>query len=100
MNQQAVGLIQANRLKRTHQATRILALANMAAFDANIACWDAEVYLLAHSASQADPAITLPIGLPNHPSYTSGHSVQHGDHTPRCCRTSSPVMPRGFRRWW
>jgi membrane-associated phospholipid phosphatase len=24
--------------------------------------------------SQADPAITLPIGLPNHPSYPSAHS--------------------------
>jgi hypothetical protein len=73
MNQQAVGLIQANRLNE-HTATRILALANMAAFDANIACWDAKFTYFLIRPSQADPAITLPIGLPNHPSYTSGHS--------------------------
>jgi len=78
MNQTAVGLIQANRLNE-RTATRILALANMAAFDANIACWDAKFTYWLIRPSQADPAITLPIGLPNHPSYTSGHS----------CNTSS-----------
>ena len=56
------------------EAARILALANAAAFDAQIACWDAKFAYWLVRPSQADPAITMPIALPNHPSYPSGHS--------------------------
>ena len=56
------------------ESARILAYANAAAFDAQIACWDAKLAYWFIRPSQADPAITLPIGLPNHPSYPSGHS--------------------------
>ena len=56
------------------KAAYILALANMAGFDALIACWDAKFTYWYIRPSQADPAITLPIGLPNHPSYPSAHS--------------------------
>lgn len=56
------------------EATRILAYANAAAFDAQIACFDAKFAYWFIRPSQADPAITLPIGLPNHPSYPSAHS--------------------------
>ena len=57
-------------------AARILAYANAAAFDAQIACWDAKFFYYFIRPSQADPAITFVPGvpLPNHPSYPSGHS--------------------------
>ncbi|MGH7468656.1 MAG: vanadium-dependent haloperoxidase [Longimicrobiales bacterium] len=56
------------------EAARILAYSNAAAFDAMIACWESKFAYWYIRPSQADPAITLPIGLPNHPSYPSGHS--------------------------
>jgi membrane-associated phospholipid phosphatase len=55
-------------------AARILAYANAAAFDAQIACWDAKFFYYFIRPTQADPGITLAIALPNHPSYPSGHS--------------------------
>ena len=69
----------ANELIRDHhrterQAARILAYANAAAFDAQIACWDSKVFYWYIRPSQADNRITTPIPLPNHPSYPSGHS--------------------------
>jgi membrane-associated phospholipid phosphatase len=76
-NQLAVELI--GRHHRTErEAARILAYANAAAFDAQIACWDTKLWYWFIRPSQADPAITLPIGLPNHPSYPSGHSCLTG----------------------
>lgn len=59
-------------------AARILAYANAAAFDAQIACFDTKFAYWYIRPSQAHPAITLPIGLPNHPSYPSGHSCITG----------------------
>lgn len=56
------------------EAARVLALANMAGFDVLNACFDAKFAYYLIRPSQADPAIRLPIGLPNHPSYPSGHS--------------------------
>jgi len=70
-------LIRENRRSEA-DAARILALANTAAFDAQIACFDAKFFYWYIRPSQADPAITLPIGLPNHPSYPSGHSCITG----------------------
>jgi hypothetical protein len=107
MNQQAVGLIQANRLNE-RSATRVLALANMAAFDANIACWDAKFAYWLIRPSQADPAITLPIGLPNHPSYTSGHSCNTASYAavlshffPRdAARLQTMVVKAGLSRMY
>jgi hypothetical protein len=107
MNQQAVGLIQANRLNE-RSATRVLALANMAAFDANIACWDAKFTYWLIRPSQADPAITLPIGLPNHPSYASGHSCNTASYAavlshffPRdAARLQTMVVKAGLSRMY
>ena len=63
------------RYPRTERdAARLLALMNVAAFDVAVACFDAKLAYYLIRPSQADPAITLPIGLPNHPSYPSGHS--------------------------
>ncbi len=56
------------------EAARILAYANAAAFDAHIACFEAKFTYWYIRPSQADPGIVMPIGLPNHPSYPSGHS--------------------------
>ncbi|HET9386372.1 MAG TPA: vanadium-dependent haloperoxidase [Gemmatimonadales bacterium] len=55
-------------------ATRVLALTTGAMMDALIACWDAKYFYWTIRPSQADAAITLTFGLPNHPSYPSGHS--------------------------
>ena len=65
--------------KRTErEAARILAYMNAAAFDAQIACWDSKLFYWLIRPAQVDPAITLPIGMPNHPSYPSGHSCVTG----------------------
>ena len=56
------------------ESARILALANMAGFDVMNACFDAKFAYYFIRPTQADPLIKLPIPLPNHPSYPSGHS--------------------------
>jgi membrane-associated phospholipid phosphatase len=56
------------------RAARALALMNMAVMDAGIAVWDCKYAYWIIRPSQADPAITLPVGLPNFPSFPSGHS--------------------------
>jgi membrane-associated phospholipid phosphatase len=61
-----------------HEAARILAFANAATFDAQIACWDAKFAYWYIRPSQADAGIALAIALPNHPSYPSGHSCMTG----------------------
>jgi membrane-associated phospholipid phosphatase len=55
-------------------ATRAFALMGAAMMDAMIGCWDAKYFYWTLRPSQADPLITLSFGLPNHPSYPSGHS--------------------------
>jgi hypothetical protein len=57
-------------------ATRTLAVMHAAMMDALIGCWDAKYHYWTLRPSQADPGITLTFGLPNHPSYPSGHSCQ------------------------
>jgi membrane-associated phospholipid phosphatase len=59
-------------------AARILFLMNSAAFDALIGCFDAKYTYWFIRPPQADPGITLPIGLPPHPSYPSAHSCASG----------------------
>ena len=62
-------------------ASHIFAIVNSTALDALIACWDAKYYYMYLRPSMADATITrvpglpgFPYGLPNHPSYPSGHS--------------------------
>jgi membrane-associated phospholipid phosphatase len=50
----------------------------MAVMDAGISCWDAKYTYWLLRPSQADSTIALPIGLPNFPAYTSGHSSFSG----------------------
>ena len=61
------------------EAAHVYALTNAAAMDASIGCWETKYRELVPRPSQEDPSIAaltngLPIGLPNHPSYPSGHS--------------------------
>jgi hypothetical protein len=60
------------------EAARILAYANAAAYDATIGCFYTKFHYWFIRPSQADPAITTPVGLPNHPSYPSAHSCETG----------------------
>ena len=60
------------------ESARVLAYAGAAAFDALIACFDTKFFYWFIRPPQADPAITLPIGMPNHPSYPSAHSCDTG----------------------
>jgi hypothetical protein len=60
------------------RAAHALALSNMAAMDANIACHDAKYAYWLIRPWQADAAITTPIGRPNHPSYPSNHACVSG----------------------
>jgi hypothetical protein len=57
------------------RAARALALLNVAMHDAAVACWDAKFAYFNPRPSQLDPSIKTIIGLPNFPSYTSGHST-------------------------
>jgi len=80
MSNLAVGLIRSYH-KSDHEAARILFVMNAAAWDALVGCFDAKYYYWFIRPSQADPAITLPIGLPAHPSYPSSHSCISGAST-------------------
>ncbi len=60
------------------EAARALALMNTAGFDGYIACHDAKYTYWLVRPSAVDPAITLSIGLPNHPSYPSNHACVSG----------------------
>jgi hypothetical protein len=64
--------------KNETEAARIYAYGNAAAFDAIIACFHNKFTYWFIRPSQADPLITTPIGLPNHPSYPSAHSCESG----------------------
>lgn len=55
-------------------ATRVFALTNAAMMDALIGCWEAKYHYWTLRPVQADAQITMTFGLPNHPSYPSGHS--------------------------
>ena len=57
---------------------RNLALLNMAEFDAAIVTWDCKFAYFNPRPSQLDPRIKTLTGLPNFPSYVSGHSTFSG----------------------
>ncbi|MDQ6872744.1 MAG: phosphatase PAP2 family protein [Gemmatimonadota bacterium] len=57
------------------RAARVFALLNMAMHDAAVGCWEAKFHYFSPRPSQMDPSIKTQIGLPNFPSYPSGHST-------------------------
>jgi hypothetical protein len=73
-NQIAAGSIHDARMSEV-RAARAFALLNMAMHDGAVGCWEAKFYYFNPRASQLDPSIKTAIGLPNFPSYTSGHST-------------------------
>jgi len=64
----------ASRAMDERAATRVFALTNAAMMDALIGCWEAKYYYWTMRPSQANALISMTFGLPNHPSYPSGHS--------------------------
>lgn len=72
-----------------HEATRILAYANTAAFDAIVGCFDSKFTYWFIRPKQANPLITLAVGLPNHPSYPL--------HTRASLVPFKPYSPTHFR---
>jgi hypothetical protein len=57
---------------------RNMALLNMAVNDAGIVCWNTKYFYYNPRPSQMDPAIKTLTGVPNFPSYISGHSTFSG----------------------
>jgi hypothetical protein len=57
---------------------RNMALLNMAEMDAAIICWNTKNYYYNPRPSQLDPRIKTLTGVPNFPSYISGHSTFSG----------------------
>ncbi|MBK6901652.1 MAG: phosphatase PAP2 family protein [Saprospirales bacterium] len=57
------------------RSARTFAYLNMAVMDAGISCWDAKYYYHYPRPSQAIPGFKTILGIPNFPSYTSGHST-------------------------
>ena len=57
------------------RTARTYAYLNTAMMDAGISCWDTKYYYMYPRPPQADKKIETLFGLPNFPSYTSGHST-------------------------
>jgi hypothetical protein len=53
---------------------RNMALLNMALMDAGIVCWNTKYFYFNPRPTQLDPSIKTLTGIPNFPSYISGHS--------------------------
>jgi hypothetical protein len=60
------------------RAARAFALLNTSLHDAAVGCWDVKYFYFNPRPSQMDPELKTLIGLPNFPSYTSGHSTFSG----------------------
>jgi membrane-associated phospholipid phosphatase len=60
------------------RAARVFALMNRAVMDAGILCWYSKYKYYLPRPSQMDPEIKTATGIPNFPSYTSGHASFSG----------------------
>ncbi len=60
------------------RSARVYAYLNTSMMDAGISCWDTKYYYFYPRPSQANPDIKTLFGIPNFPSYTSGHSTFSG----------------------
>jgi hypothetical protein len=77
------------------RAARVFALLNMAEHDAAIGCWEAKFFYFNPRPSQMDRSIKTAIGLPNFPSYTSGHST----FSAAAATVLSHLFPAGAQRF-
>lgn len=57
---------------------RNMALLNMSLMDAAVSCWNTKYFYFNPRPSQINPDIKTVTGVPNFPSYTSGHSTFSG----------------------
>ncbi len=71
-SREAANLCYENKFSEVAMA-RALALVNTALMDAGIACWDTKYYYYTPRPQQF--GLKTSVGLPNFPSYTSGHST-------------------------
>jgi hypothetical protein len=78
-NETASGMLSRKKVSET-EAARVLAVLNVAASDAVIACFDAKYHYWTLRPSQADTTLALAdsVSLPNFPSYPSGHACSAG----------------------
>jgi hypothetical protein len=78
-NENASVAIRRHRLSDV-EATRVLAVLNAAAMDAAVACFEAKYHYWTIRPSQADTTLVLAdsVGLPNFPSFPSGHACSAG----------------------
>ena len=60
------------------EATRVVAVLNVAMMDAGIVCWRAKYLYWTMRPNQADPAIRPLLKVPNFPAYPSGHAAFSG----------------------
>jgi hypothetical protein len=60
------------------RTARTFALLGTAMQDAGICCWDAKYYYYYPRPNQMSKKVKTSVGLPNFPSYTSGHSMFSG----------------------
>lgn len=60
------------------RTARVMALVSTAVADAGVACWDAKYHYYYPRPFQMDSKIRTTVGLPNFPSYSSGHSSFSG----------------------
>jgi membrane-associated phospholipid phosphatase len=60
------------------RSARVFSLMNRAVMDAGILCWYSKYQYYLPRPSQVDPAIKTATGIPNFPSYTSGHASFSG----------------------
>ena len=61
-----------------HRVARMLALINVAIYDAMIAAWDAKYAYNRPRPSQLDPKLSIAVALPDSPSYPAEHAVAAG----------------------
>ena len=76
-NEIAVPYIVAAQMSEVRTA-RVFALLDMAMHDAAVSCWDTKYAYFNPRPSQLDSTIKTWTGLPNFPSYVSGHSMFSG----------------------
>jgi hypothetical protein len=73
-NKIATNLIHKNKFNEL-RAARTMALVGTSLMDAGVCCWDTKYYYFYPRPYQMDNSIKTMVGLPNFPSYTSGHST-------------------------
>ena len=90
-NETASAALRRQRVSDT-QAARVLALLNVAASDAIIACFEAKYHYWTIRPSQVDTTLVLPdsVSLPNFPAYPSGHACSAGGQSSRGSPKSRP----------